>query len=70
MTDEARAPVEVLKVAAVSKPVLVAGAIKAIAISRGYVMPAGLDLVCVPSFIELSIDGQERTGIILLVEMR
>ena len=45
-------------------------AIKAIAISRGYVAPAGLDLVCVPSFIDLSLDGQERTGIRLLVEVR
>ena len=45
-------------------------AIKAIAISRGYVVPAGLDLVCIPSFIDLSLDGQERTGIRLLVEVR
>ena len=45
-------------------------AIKAIAISRGYLAPAGLDLVCIPSFIDLSLDGQERTGIRLLVEVR
>ena len=45
-------------------------AIKAVAISRGYVLPAGLDLVCVPSFVDLSLDGQERTGIRLLVEVR
>jgi len=45
-------------------------AIKAIAISRGYVAPAGLDLICIPSFIDLTFDGQERTGIRLLVEVR
>ncbi len=45
-------------------------AIKAIAISRGYVAPGGLDLVCIPSFIDLLLDGQERTGIRLLVEVR
>ena len=45
-------------------------AIKAIAISRGYVAPAGLDLICIPSFIDLTLDGQERTGIRLLVEVR
>jgi stage V sporulation protein S len=45
-------------------------AIKAIAISRGYVAPGGLDLVFIPSFIDLSLDGQERTGIRLLVEVR
>jgi stage V sporulation protein S len=45
-------------------------AIKAIAISRGYVAPGGLDLVCIPSFIDISIDGEERTGIRLIVEAR
>ena len=45
-------------------------AIKAIAISRGYVAPGGLDLVCIPSFIDISIDGEERTGIRLVVETR
>jgi stage V sporulation protein S len=45
-------------------------AIKAIAISRGYVAPSGLDLVCIPSFINISINGEERTGIRLVVEVR
>jgi stage V sporulation protein S len=45
-------------------------AIKAIAISRGYVASRGLDLVCIPSFITISIDGDERTGIRLVVEVR
>lgn len=45
-------------------------AVKAIAISRGYVAPGGLEIVCVPSFIDISIDGEERTGIRLLVEVR
>jgi len=48
-----------------------AGAInQAIAISRGYVAPGGIDLVCIPSFIDISIDGEERTGIRLLIESR
>jgi stage V sporulation protein S len=45
-------------------------AVKAIAISRGYVAAGGIDLVCIPSFIDISIDGEERTGIRLLVEAR
>ncbi len=45
-------------------------AIKAIAIARGFVAPAGVDLVCVPSFAEIIIDGEERTGIRLHVEPR
>lgn len=45
-------------------------AVKAIAISRGYVAPGGLELVCIPSFIDIAIDGEERTGIRLVVEVR
>ena len=41
---------------------------RAIAISRGDVAPGSLDLVCIPSFINISIDGEERTGIRLVVE--
>ena len=45
-------------------------AIKAIAIARGFVAPSGLDLVCVPAFSDIQIDGEERTGIKLLIESR
>lgn len=45
-------------------------AIKAIAIARGYLAPAGLDLICVPAFIDTRIDGEERTAIRLIVEDR
>jgi stage V sporulation protein S len=43
-------------------------AVKAVAIARGFVAEAGLDLVCVPSFTEVAIDGQARTAIRLIVE--
>jgi stage V sporulation protein S len=45
-------------------------AIKAVAIARGFVESAGLDLVCTPSFTEIAIDGVSRTGIRLLIEDR
>ncbi len=45
-------------------------AIKAPAIARGYVSGAGLDLVCVPAFSEVVIDGQPRTGIRLTIADR
>lgn len=45
-------------------------AIKAIAIARGYVAPSGLDLVCVPAFADILIDGEERTAIKLIVSKR
>ncbi len=45
-------------------------AIKAIAIARGFVAPGGLDLICVPAFTDIRINGEERTAIKLLVESR
>ncbi len=45
-------------------------AIKAVAIARGYVEPAGIDLVCIPTFADIEIDGQSRTAIRLAVEDR
>ena len=45
-------------------------AIKAVAIARGYVSSAGLDLVCSPTFADIEIDGQDRTAIRLLIETR
>src|SRR4051812_43356254 len=62
------------QVGAVEVQVVGAGAlnqaIKAVAIARGYVSSAGLDLVCSPTFADIEIDGQDRTGIHLLVETR
>lgn len=45
-------------------------AIKAVAIARGFVAPSGIDLVCVPAFADILIDGQERTAIKLIVGPR
>jgi len=45
-------------------------AIKAIAIARGFVAPSGKNLVCTPAFQDISIDGEERTAIKLIVESK
>lgn len=45
-------------------------AVKAIAITRGFVAPNGIDLVAVPAFSEVNIDGEERTAIKFIVEAR
>ncbi len=45
-------------------------AVKAIAITRGFVAPNGIDLVAVPAFSEVSIDGEERTAIKFLIQPR
>lgn len=45
-------------------------AVKAIAIARGYVAPTGKDLICIPAFSDIMIDGEERTAIKLIVQAR
>jgi len=45
-------------------------AIKAVAIARGFVAPSNIDLVCIPTFADIEIDGQSRTAIRLAVEDR
>ena len=45
-------------------------AVKAIAIARGYVAPIGIDLICIPAFANIEIDGEERTAIKLICEQR
>jgi stage V sporulation protein S len=45
-------------------------AIKAVAIARGYVAGDGTDLVCVPEFADITINGERRTAIRLLIEDR
>ena len=45
-------------------------AVKAIAIARGYLAPAGMDLVCVPTFGNIVINDEERTAIRLIVERK
>ena len=43
-------------------------AIKAIAIARGFVAPSGKDLVCVPAFVEVEVEGETRTGIKFIIK--
>lgn len=45
-------------------------AVKAIAISRGFVAPGGIDLITIPAFTDIEIEGEERTAIKLIVEPR
>ena len=42
-------------------------AVKAVAIARGFVAPAGVDLICVPAFADVEVDGDDRTGIKLII---
>lgn len=45
-------------------------AIKAIAIARGFMAPSGKNLVCIPAFTDINIEGEERTAIKLIIEAK
>ena len=44
--------------------------VKAVAIARGCGAPSGIDLICIPAFTDILIDGEERTAIKLIIEPR
>ena len=44
--------------------------VKSIAVARGYVEADEIDLVCIPAFSRLEVDGQEKTSIKFVVEKR
>lgn len=64
MREVGRAEVQAIGAGAVNQ------AIKAIAIAAGYLEEEGVHIVCVPTFAEVDIDGQERTAIKITVEPR
>lgn len=45
-------------------------AIKAVAIARGYLEQDGIDLVIVPTFTEVDIEGNERTAVRIAIYRR
>ena len=45
-------------------------AVKSIAIARGSLAPTGIDLICIPAFANVEIDGIERTAIKMIIEPR
>lgn len=45
-------------------------AVKALAIARGYLTGDQIDIICIPYFTDVSIEGQERTAVRFIVEPR
>jgi stage V sporulation protein S len=45
-------------------------AVKAVAIARGYLTLDGINVICIPAFTTVEIEGKERTAIKLTVEPR
>ena len=64
MRESSRAEVQAIGAGAVNQ------ALKAIVIAKGYLAEEGVDVICVPSFVDVDIDGQERTAIRIVVEPR
>jgi len=62
--EHGRAEVQAIGAGAVNQ------AVKAAAIARGFLALDGLDVVCIPSFTDVEIGGQERTAIRIAIEPR
>ncbi len=62
--EHGRADIQAIGAGAVNQ------ALKAIAIAIGFLALDGLDVVCVPTFADVEIGGQERTAIRISVEPR
>ena len=45
-------------------------AVKALVLAKGYLAEDGYDVICVPEFADVDIDGKIRTAIKLVVEPR
>ena len=45
-------------------------AVKAIAIAWNFLASSDIDLVCIPSFVDIEIDGEGRTALRLTVQHR
>lgn len=45
-------------------------AVKAVAIAREYLRETGTEAVCLPAFIDVTIENEDRTAILLVVEPR
>ncbi len=62
MRDNQRVEVQAIGAGAVNQ------AVKALIIAKGYLAEEGVDIMCVPSFVDVLINDQERTAVRLLIE--
>jgi stage V sporulation protein S len=62
--EHKRAEVQAIGAGAVNQ------AIKALVLARGYLAEDGIDVICMPEFVDVDIDGKVRTAIKLVVEPR
>ena len=62
--ENQRADVQAIGASAVNQ------AVKAIALAKGYLAEDGYDIVCIPHFVDVDIEGKLRTAIKFSVEPR
>lgn len=62
--ERGRAEVQAIGAGAVNQ------AVKAAAIARGYLHEEGVEVVCLPEFTSVEIEGKERTAVRLVIEPR
>ena len=62
--SESKLQIQVIGAAALNQ------AIKAIAIARGYIIPTGNEIICIPSFHDLMVEGKEITALRSSLELR
>ena len=62
--DHGRAEAQAIGAGAVNQ------AIKAVAIARNYLQEEGKDIICIPEFTTVDIEGKERTALKLTIEPR
>jgi stage V sporulation protein S len=60
--ENQRAEVQAIGASAVNQ------AVKALALAKGYLVEDGYDIVCIPFFVDVEIDGKVRTAIRFIVE--
>lgn len=62
--EHGRAEVQAIGAGAVNQ------ALKATAIARSYLALDGLDVICIPAFVDLELQDEERTALKLTIEPR
>ncbi len=62
--EHGRAEIQAIGAGAVNQ------AVKAVAIARSYLAIDGLDVICIPAFVDVTIADEERTALKLIVEPR
>jgi stage V sporulation protein S len=62
--EHKRAEVQAIGASAINQ------AVKALALARGYLTNDGLDIICMPEFVDVQIEDKVRTAIKFVVEPR